>query len=291
MEIDKKTRTLAAAEMPAQKLSSIDDFDDELVVKIIPIQNSEGAFASLSTSNKSTKLIVALSYLKISIDFDKKHRNIFCEGEWMSTTTNTRGGTIKWIVSIIGFRFVSLIGLSNLSITSLIDIIGQTGLIGPSALLARQLVSLIGFIDLVGPIKLVELIGRVGHTNDFVGPSQLIVESKYSKISLHFCENCRIFREGEWRKRIIKKDGKAIINAINRNNLPSLAFGRNLAFGLNLAFVLTMAFSLIMAFGCNLAFGLITAFGHNLAFGLTMAFGLIMAFGLFSFSLYASETL
>jgi hypothetical protein len=35
-------------------------------------------------------------------------------------------------------------------------------------------------ISLVGPIELVKLIGHVGHTNDFVGPSQLIVESKYS---------------------------------------------------------------------------------------------------------------
>jgi hypothetical protein len=57
---------------PDEKLSSINDFDDELVVKIIPIQNSEGAFASLSTSIKSTKLIVTLSYPEISIDFDKK---------------------------------------------------------------------------------------------------------------------------------------------------------------------------------------------------------------------------
>ncbi len=66
---------------PNEKLSSINDFDDELVVKIIPIQNSEGAFASLSTSNKSAKLIVALSYPEISIDFDKKDRKIFHEGE------------------------------------------------------------------------------------------------------------------------------------------------------------------------------------------------------------------
>ncbi len=64
---------------PDEKLSSINTFDDELVVEIIPIQNSEGAFASLSTSNKSTKLIVTLSYPKISIDFDKKDRKIFHE--------------------------------------------------------------------------------------------------------------------------------------------------------------------------------------------------------------------
>jgi hypothetical protein len=62
---------------PDEKLSSINDFDDELVVKIIPIQNSVGAFAPLSTSNKSTKLIVALSYPEISIDFDKKDRIYF----------------------------------------------------------------------------------------------------------------------------------------------------------------------------------------------------------------------
>ncbi len=144
---------------PDEKLSSVNNFDDELVVKIIPIQNSEGAFASLSTSNKSTKLIVVLSYLEISIDFDKKDRKIFCEGEWMSTTTNTRGGAIKLIVSISCFGLVgivgisslagqisliSLVGISGLSLVSIIglgnlsiiDIIDQTGLIGPSASLA-----------------------------------------------------------------------------------------------------------------------------------------------------------
>jgi hypothetical protein len=52
-------------------------------------------------------------------------------------------------------------------------------------------------IGLVGPIKLVELIGHVGHTNNFVGPSQLIAESKYSKISLHFYKDCGIFCEGD----------------------------------------------------------------------------------------------
>jgi hypothetical protein len=55
-------------------------------------------------------------------------------------------------------------------------------------------------ISLVGPIKLVGLIGCVSHTNDFVGPSQLIVKSKYfndSKISLHFRKGCGIFCEGD----------------------------------------------------------------------------------------------
>jgi hypothetical protein len=90
----------------------------------------------------------------------------------------------------------------------------------PNGLISDDLVYFDNHIGLVSPIELVELIGRVGHTNDFVGPSQLIVESKYSKISLYFCKDCRIFCEGKWRKQIIKKDGKAIINAINRNNLP-----------------------------------------------------------------------
>jgi hypothetical protein len=98
---------------PDEKLSSIDNFDDMLVVEILPIQNSERAFASLSTSNKSTKLIVVLSYPKISIDFDKKDRKLFHEGERMSTTTNTRGGAIKWIVSISCFGLVGLVGLSG----------------------------------------------------------------------------------------------------------------------------------------------------------------------------------
>ncbi len=100
---------------PDEKLSSINDFDDELVVKIIPIQNSEGAFTSLSTSNKSTKLIVPFSYTKISIDFDKKDRKIFCEGEWMSTTTNTCSGAIKLIVSISCFGLVGLVSISSLA--------------------------------------------------------------------------------------------------------------------------------------------------------------------------------
>jgi hypothetical protein len=162
---------------PDEQLSSINNFDDELVVKIIPIQNSEGAFASLSTSKKSTKLIVALSYPEISIDFDKKDRKICCEGEWMSTTTNTHGGAIKLIISISCFGLVSLVGISSLAgqirliglvgisgiglvsiiglgNLSIINIIGQTSLIGPSALLACQLISLIGFVGLVGLISI-----------------------------------------------------------------------------------------------------------------------------------------
>jgi hypothetical protein len=147
---------------------------------------------------------------------------------------------------------------------------------------------------------------------------QFIIAFIYSKMSLHFCKDCGIFCEG------VKE---SIINAIQRNNIPllafslNLAFGCNLAFGLimafghnlafdlfmafglnlafgrnlvfchNLAFGLTMAFGLIMAFCRNLAFSLITAFGHNLAFGITMAFGLIMVFGLFSFGLSALAAL
>jgi hypothetical protein len=69
--------------------------------------------------------------------------------------------------------------------------------------------------------------------------SQLSVASISSKISFHFCDNCRIFREG------VK--GATVI--------PNVLFGR------------------------NLAFGLISAFGQNLTFGRTTAFGLITAFG------------
>ena len=69
--------------------------------------------------------------------------------------------------------------------------------------------------------------------------SQLIVASINSEISFHFCDNCRIFREGV-------KGATAIPNGL---------------------------------FGRNLAFGIILAFGQNLAFGRTTAFGLIMAFG------------
>ncbi len=46
--------------------------------------------------------------------------------------------------------------------------------------------------------------------------SQLIVASINSKISFHFCDNCRMFREGV-------KGATAILNGL---------FGRNLAFGL-----------------------------------------------------------
>ncbi len=65
--------------------------------------------------------------------------------------------------------------------------------------------------------------------------SQLIVASINSEISFHFCNNCRIFREGV-------KGATAIPNGL---------------------------------FGRNLAFGLISASGQNLAFGRTTAFGLI----------------
>jgi hypothetical protein len=62
----------------------------------------------------------------------------------------------------------------------------------------------------------------------------------YSEISFHFCKDCRIFCEG------VKE---AIINAINRNNLPLLAFGLNMASG--------------PAFGQNFASGAVS--DHNMA--------------------------
>ena len=65
--------------------------------------------------------------------------------------------------------------------------------------------------------------------------SGLIVVSVNSKIFLHICNDCRIFREGV-------KGATAIPNGL---------------------------------FGRNLAFGLISTFGQNLAFSRTMAFGLI----------------
>jgi len=80
-------------------------------------------------------------------------------------------------------------------------------------------------------------------------PTQLIVESKYSKRFLHFREDCGIFCEGEW------------------------GFGRNLAFSPNLAFCRNLAFGLNQAFGCNQAFGRNMAFGPNQAFGRNLAFG------------------
>jgi hypothetical protein len=79
---------------------------------------------------------------------------------------------------------------------------------------------------------------------------QLIVVI-FCKISFHFCEDCRIFCEGEYQ---VKNDGYAINKqyqvkddgyAINKHHLPLSAFG------------------------------LISSFGHNLAFGIIMAFGII----------------
>jgi hypothetical protein len=65
-----------------------------------------------------------------------------------------------------------------------------------------------------------------------------------SKISLHFRKDCRIYCEGEW-EQIIKKDGIAIINANNRNNLQSSVFGLIMAFGHNKLIELIGFFSLI----------------------------------------------
>jgi hypothetical protein len=71
---------------------------------------------------------------------------------------------------------------------------------------------------------------------------QFQVDCYVSETSFHFCKDCRIFCEG----------GKeAIINAINRNNLPLLAFGLSMAFGRNLAFGLNLAIGLNMAFSLN----------------------------------------
>jgi hypothetical protein len=83
----------------------------------------------------------------------------------------------------------------------------------------------------------------------------------YSKISFPFYKDCRIFCEGEW-EQIIKRDGIAIINKNNRNNLQLLVFGIITAFGHNMAFSLITVFGLIMAFGHNKLIELIGLFGH-----------------------------
>ena len=65
--------------------------------------------------------------------------------------------------------------------------------------------------------------------------SQLIVASFNSKTSFHFCDDCRIFREGVKGARTTKPNG---------------LFGRNLAFGHISAYDHKLAFGQIMAFGC-----------------------------------------
>jgi hypothetical protein len=50
--------------------------------------------------------------------------------------------------------------------------------------------------------------------------SMLIVGCNYSKISLHFCENFRIFREGEWE---VKDNGDAIVKQRSANSNYSIA--------------------------------------------------------------------
>jgi hypothetical protein len=67
---------------------------------------------------------------------------------------------------------------------------------------------------------------------------QLMVEF-FCEISFHFCEDCRIFCEGEYQV-------KEYSYAIDKHHLPLLAVGLILAFGHNLALCLIMAFGLIV---------------------------------------------
>ncbi len=76
--------------------------------------------------------------------------------------------------------------------------------------------------------------------------SMLIVGCRYSKIFLHFCNNCRIFCEG------VKGSGDGVVKLLSANY-------HNLAIG--------------PAFGHNKLVKLITAFGHNEHVELIMAFG------------------
>jgi hypothetical protein len=77
----------------------------QLIVKLMLILNSEGACAPLFTSNESAKFIVVLS---------DKDSNIFCMGEWLSTTTNTHIGSsgINGLIGQIGL--IGLVGISGL---------------------------------------------------------------------------------------------------------------------------------------------------------------------------------
>jgi hypothetical protein len=95
---------------------------------------------------------------------------------------------------------------------------------------------------------------------------QLIVVI-FCKISFHFCEDRRIFCEGEYQ---VKNNGYAIDKqyqvkddgyAIDKHHLPLSVFG------------------------------LISAFSHNSAFGHNLAFGLIMAFGIISIGGFGSPSL
>jgi hypothetical protein len=148
--------------------------DLQLIVKLIPILNSEGACAPLSTSNESAKLIVVLS------DKDSK---IFCEGEWLSTTTNTHVGSsgINGLIGQIGL--IRLVGISGLvGQISLISLVGISGF-GLVSLVSLFGFSGLGLVSLIGLISLIDLIGFVGLKN-FVGFNGLVGIRGFGLVSL-----------------------------------------------------------------------------------------------------------
>jgi hypothetical protein len=92
--------------------------------------------------------------------------------------------------------------------------------------------------------------------------SKLIVGCGYSEISFHFCEDCRIFREGVKDSTIGIVSNKSLIGLVGRIDHNGI-FGRNLAFGRKLAYSHNELIELIMTFGRNELIELIMVFGRN----------------------------
>ncbi len=168
------------------QIGSVDHIGLIGLIKPICFIDLNSLFIQISVDHD--QLIVATTDTKISLHLCN-YCGIFCEGEWMSMTTNTRGGAIKWIVSISCFGLVSLVGLSGINgvirRVSLISkngfislgLVGFTGL-GLGSLVISisfiSLVGLIGFIGLVGFMGLISLIGVIGlslisHNVGFIG--------------------------------------------------------------------------------------------------------------------------
>ncbi len=141
-----------------------------------------------------SKLIVGWGYSKISFHFCTYCR-IFSEGVKDSTIGIVSNNGIVVRINHIGLDLfghndllvVGFIGLCHVSIAGLIGHISLVGLGGFSGISG-----LVGQLSLV--IQTFKLIVRF--KEERAPSSKLIVGCGYSEISFHFCEDCRIFREG-----------------------------------------------------------------------------------------------
>jgi hypothetical protein len=132
----------------------------------------------INPNGPASKLIIICNWTKISLIF-QEDCTIFCEGEWLPTTTKMHGDFTYLFNVVVGL--VSFIGLGVSFIGGFVGL-GLVSLIVFSGIIGVSLTSLVGNNGLVGRIKLFKLselivkypIGLITRISGLVGHNGLV---------------------------------------------------------------------------------------------------------------------